>query len=254
VQWIDTASDYSLFDIDCIEGAETCVAVGGGANFGVVYMTRDGRTWKKVFTAMGSDAGIPFFNTVRFVNESNIWIGGEFGIPSTQTAEGLFYFSADGGHTWLEYPQLQPTVATIMSLAFVDGEGFATALTMQQDSNVLRYAQQPYFGYFEQKVCLDGTCAFLCQINTFPQGMCIPTQGGAVKVFCGEGALLISSYNTSTCVGTPQNSTEPLNTCLNSTQGNFFENICNGTSSRADPQVANARPSVQFAPPSMPPR
>lgn len=223
-------ADFSFNDIDCVD-ATTCIAVGSGDFFSNVYMMTDGTTWKQVFKVTGSNGtGIPLFNLVRFVNRSTIWIAGAFEIPSQQAQEGLFYFSKDGGKTFLAYPQLQPEVAAILALTFVDGDGFAAGVTTQQSSTVLKYADQPYYGYFEQVHCLTDSCNFLCESVLFPQGMCLQSSTGGLKAFCTPDNLEIKSYETTDCSGSFNTSTMPTGQCLNSTQGGplpFFENVCN---------------------------
>ena len=224
-------ADFSFNDIDCYD-ATTCIAVGSGDYLSNVYMTTDGSTWKQVFSVTGNNGtGIPLFSLVRFVNRSTIWIAGSFEMPATQSQEGLFYFSKDGGKTFLGYPQLQPEIAAILALTFTsDGTGFAAGFTMQQSSTVIKYADQPYYGYFEQVSCLTNGCNFLCEAVLFPQGMCLQSSTGGIKAFCTPNDLEIKAYETTDCSGSFNTSSMPLNQCLNSTNGGplpYFENVCN---------------------------
>ncbi len=234
---------FSFNDIDCYD-ANVCVAVGSGDVYSNIYMTTDGNTWKQVFKVTGSNGtGIPLFNLVRFVNRTTIWIAGAFEIPAQQAQEGLFYFSKDGGNTWLAYPTLQPEVAAILALTFVNGEGFAAGINQQQSSTVLRYADQPYYGFFEQVHCLTDSCNFLCEPVLFPQGMCLQSSTGGIKAFCTPTDLQIKSYDTTDCSGSFNTSSMPINQCLNSTGGGplpYFENVCN---SQFRPEQTIGRPS-----------
>jgi photosystem II stability/assembly factor-like uncharacterized protein len=236
-QLSEASSDYTLFDIDCLD-ANTCVAVGSGDLFSVVYMMTNGKTWSRAFKVSGNNnTGIPLMQIVRFVNRTDIWIGGSWQVPAQQAAEGLFYFSKDGGKTFLQYPTLQPEVAVVMAMTFVKGEGFATGITTEQSSTVLRYTNQPYYGYFEQVSCLTNSCSLLCQSTMFPQGMCLQSGGGGgVKAFCQTSGLSIQQYQTTDCSGSYTSSVSPINTCMNSTNGGpfpYFENVC-GSSFQAE--------------------
>ena len=239
-------TDFSFNDIACYD-AKTCIAVGSGDVFSNVYMTVDGSTWTEVFKLTGNNnSGIPLFSLVRFVNRTTIWIAGSFAMPVQQVEEGLFYFSKDGGKTWLAYPTLQPEVAAILGLTFIDGEGFAAGINQAQSSTILRYADQPYYGFFEQVNCLTDSCNFLCQSSLFPQGMCLQSTTGGVKAFCETNGLLIQSYETTDCSGSFNSSTAPINTCLNSTNGGplpFFENVCGSGFQREQTTV---RPSERL--------
>jgi photosystem II stability/assembly factor-like uncharacterized protein len=240
-------STFSFNDIDCFD-SDTCIAVGSGDYYSNIYMTTDGSSWKEVFKVTGNNnSGIPLFNWVKFVNRTTIWIAGAFELPAQQAQEGLFYFSKDGGSTWLQYPQLQPEVAAITALTFAaDGTGFAAGITTQQSSTVLRYADQPYYGYFEQIHCLTDACNFLCEPVLFPQGMCLQSSTGGIKAFCTSTDLAIQSYETTDCSGSYNSSSMPINQCLNSTQGGplpYFENVC---SSQFRTEQTTRRPSERI--------
>ena len=222
---------FTFLGIDCID-AEHCVMIGGNQMSSVVYMTSNGgQTWSEVYTVDANANGTVAFSAVAYVNASDIWIGGELGEEQTQTAIGVFYYSRDGGRTWFEYSNLQYAVATVMSLTFPSPTvGFATGITQEQSSSVLKYAPQPYYGYFAQKQCLTSGCDFLCEQMYFPQGMCLQSSTGGIVATCSSSGLEIKSYVTTGCIGSYNSSTAPINTCLQSSNGGalpYFENLCN---------------------------
>lgn len=237
-------ASFTFFGMDCMD-ANNCVLVGGNQLQSVVYMTNDGQTFREVYHVDANTNGTVFFNEVAYVNGSDIWIGAELGNPQTQSATGVFYYSRDGGHTWFEYAQLQYAVASIMSLSFpTPTVGFATGITQEQSSSVLKYAPQPYHGYFAQKQCISSGCDFLCEEMYFPQGLCMEAQGGAIIAMCTDTALEIKNYQTTSCVGAFNTTSAPLNQCLESSNGGplpYFENICNvGATRKAGPQRSKA--------------
>lgn len=222
-------ASFTFYTIDCLN-ATHCVMVGGNQIASVVYMTKDGSTFTEVFSVDGTANGTVLFNDVAYANATDIWVGAELGDSQTQTAIGVFYYSRDGGHTWFEYNNLQYAVATIMSISFPTATvGFATGITQEQSSSILKYAPQPYMGYFAQKQCISSTCNVLCEEAYFPQSLCMLAQNGSMTATCTADGLLVKSYVTTSCVGAFNSSTAPINTCLESNNGGplaYFENIC----------------------------
>jgi hypothetical protein len=70
-------------------------------------------------------------------------------------------------------------------------------------------------------------CSFLCQNMTFPQGVCIPAQGGSAMAFCHKDGIHQNMYSTTSCVGSYNATIQPIGKCLKDTQGTYFENFCN---------------------------
>jgi len=167
----------------------------------------------------------------------------------------LFYYSHDGGDSWTQGPQLA-NVAEITDMSFLSsGVGFATAMTIYDDSTVLRYTPggppgptptsppgptqppgptptQPA-GTFTQKVCTDAACSQGCQSNSFPTGQCLQTnEGNSAIVTCSSTELLETIYLLSTnCTGISLPSSMPLNQCLQLQGGQgYVENTCSSNS------------------------
>lgn len=222
-------ASFTFSGIDCLN-ATHCVMVGGNQLASVVYMTNDGTNFHEVFNVDGTANGTVLFNDVAYANGTDIWIGAELGDSQTQTAIGVFYYSRDGGKTWFEYNNLQYAVATIMSLSFPTATvGFATGITQEQSSSILKYAPQPYMGYFAQKQCISSTCNVLCEEMYFPQSLCMGATGGSMTATCTANGLEVKTYQTTSCVGAFNTSTAPVNQCLESNNGGplaYFENIC----------------------------
>lgn len=85
---------------------------------------------------------------------------------------------------------------------------------------------------FTQKVCTSSTCTSGCQSHTFPQGQCLQLQGGgSAKGKCSSEGLVMTEYPLSSdCSGFDIPSTQPVNQCVQDTQGSYLENICATTS------------------------
>ena len=87
-------------------------------------------------------------------------------------------------------------------------------------------------GTFSQKVCSDAKCSQGCQSNSFPEGQCIPVQGGgSIIALCIPPAApkeLNQTYysDSTTCTGASQNQIAPLNKCQQDSSGSYFENLC----------------------------
>jgi len=223
-------ASFSFSDIACLD-ANNCVAVGGNAFDSFVYQTKDGQTWNLVYTARSSGNTSVGFNQVAYANASDIWVGGLIADDAAQTAAGMFFYTRDGGRTWFQYTHLQYAVAEIITLTFPTATvGFAAGITQEQSSSILKYAPQPYYGYFAQKQCISNTCTAICEEAYFPQGLCMEATGGSIIATCTSAGLLVHSYETTSCVGAYNTSTAPVNTCLQSSNGGplgYFENLCN---------------------------
>ena len=87
-------------------------------------------------------------------------------------------------------------------------------------------------GTFTQKVCSDAKCSQGCQSNSFPEGQCIPVQGGgSIICLCAPSDApteLNQTYyqDSTTCTGASQNQISPLNKCQQDSSGSYFENLC----------------------------
>ena len=87
-------------------------------------------------------------------------------------------------------------------------------------------------GTFTQKVCSDAKCSKGCQSNSFPEGQCIPVQGGgSIVALCAPPKApteLNQTYyqDSTTCTGASQNQISPLNKCQQDSSGSYFENLC----------------------------
>jgi len=91
----------------------------------------------------------------------------------------------------------------------------------------------PAGGSFTQKQCTDSACASGCQSAAFPIGQCLQVSGGgsAQVSQCGSGGLVMKQWLFSTtCSGALHTtSTQPVDQCLQDTQGSYFENECGST-------------------------
>jgi len=221
---------YTFNNIKCHD-ATHCVVVGGGyadtATPGAnVFTTTNGRTFTKTLELPATQTTSIGINAAAYRTATEVWAAG--GSDTQTSGNGVFYVSHDSGMSWLQYSMLQPNIMQLMDVTFTpDGTGFANGITMFRTSTLLKYANQPFYGYFQQLNCPFAGCTFMCQAITFPQGMCLGTNGGSAKAFCTAQGLKQEIYTTTSCVGTPQIINQPVNTCLNGTDGSFFENLCN---------------------------
>lgn len=219
-------SSYTFAQIECTS-ATHCVAVGYGVVDGqtvsLIFLSTDGETFKQVYSIVSTQAESYGFQTVKFADAHEVWVGGSATIG--QANYGALWYSKDGGKTWKQYADLQPNIVMIFDLSFAAGVGFAVAMTELKTATILRYKLQYFDGYFVQSNCALAGCN-LCQNMTFPQGMCLPQQGGSVQAFCDNGQIVSQAYQTTSCVGSFNVTTMPINQCLNSTGGGFFENFC----------------------------
>jgi hypothetical protein len=130
-----------------------------------------------------------------------------------------------------------PNIVEVTGLSFVmssnGATGFATALTVSQTSTILRFDRVhvgpnpvPPAAYFNQVTCLVPGCSELCQAMEFPEYTCVPANSGSVMASCGATNLIQVAYNTTDCTGPSQTTKIPLNQCLTSTSGEYFEFQC----------------------------
>jgi hypothetical protein len=224
------STTYTLAQIDCIS-ANHCVTVGYGKNaqnqsLSVILTMMDGKTWNETAMLVNSPYN---FESVQFADAQEVWIGG--GYETQQSSAGAFYYSMDGGATWQAYANQIPNLVTVFDMSFTkDGTGFAVGMTEFKTSTILRYDKQSFAGYFTQLTCPFAGCT-LCEQVVFPQGMCLEAQGGSVVAYCNATSIEQRVYNTTSCIGPYDVVPMAINQCLNSTQGGFFENICNTTGS-----------------------
>jgi len=123
-----------------------------------------------------------------------------------------------------------------------DGKGFATAITIYDDSTILRYDPNgpPPPGYFKQLQCSAANCTGICQNSSFPQAMCLQlNNGGSAIATCTSTALVQQVFQTGDCTGSSTSSSMPLNVCQTS-DGSSFETFC--PSSQQDPEFADLPP------------
>jgi len=128
---------YYFNQIAC--GSEdVCVAVGESGAFhssvpGIHILTTQngGQTWNETLYVKGTEI---FLQAVQFISETEVWVAGGVGIA------GVFYYSSDGGITWVE--SKFPGFLLITDLAFPansGGDGWAVGLTDIGFGGLLRY-------------------------------------------------------------------------------------------------------------------
>lgn len=232
VQYQNDNANFAFSQIDCAS-ATHCVAVGTGNTLGaqtVIFQTTDGgQTWTQVLSVPITAGTQQLLYAIEFQDAQHVWAAGSL---DTQTSTaGLLYFSNDGGSTWSKYPYLQPDLYEIVDISFAGGVGYAAAMTEFKTATILKYANQPYYGYFTQAQCATSTCSFLCENITFPQGMCLTAQGGSVMAFCSPQGLEQRMYQTTSCVGSYNVTTQPVGQCLQGSGGTYFENFCDAGAS-----------------------
>ena len=230
------ATNFYFNAIDCLN-ATNCVVVGEGSGSGAgvhIYRTVDGQTWNQVYYKPYTSTQHYSLMTIR-ANNGRYFVGG--GMQTQTSAGSLILTSDDQGLTWVEENSV-PNVAAISSFSFTpSGYGFATGITIYQSSTILRYdptapgpsppqPPTPTIKMFIQEQCSDAACTVGCQNHSFPSGQCLPTSSGSALVTCGATTLDQQSFTTTDCSGPSTSSTMPLNQCLKSTTGNYFENIC----------------------------
>ena len=244
------ASNFYFNAIECVSSTN-CVAVGEGAVGVYIYRTTDGQTWKQVFFKAFSSTEEYSLMTVRANEHGHIFVGGSM---TTQTTGGsLIMTSVDEGLTWVIENSL-PNVAEVSDLSFTPGGyGFATAETIYDTTTILRYdplhpgptppqPPTPTIQTFSQMQCSDAACSVGCRNLTFSAGVCLPMNGGgSAIVTCGQTTLNQQTFQNSGCTGASTNSSMPLNQCLQSNAGGYFENICSNSMSVAAPMHAGKK-------------
>jgi len=224
-------STWAVTQVYCASTTH-CLAVGFDDSFSYVILTQDGKNWKIVLksppaTSTEEEAigAIGFAST----DGQTVWAGGAVdmqGPGGSAVGVGVFWKSTDGGSTWTQQPTQQPNLVAVMAIDFIGDIGFALALSEFQTSTILKYAKQSDYGFFVQSQCQGSGCFFLCQNASFPQGFCLQTQGGSALVFCSAAGLQQLNYETTSCQGDYKESTDPVNVCLNATDGSSYTNYC----------------------------
>eukprot|EP01013_Petalomonas_cantuscygni_P031024 TRINITY_DN57144_c0_g1_i1.p3 TRINITY_DN57144_c0_g1~~TRINITY_DN57144_c0_g1_i1.p3 ORF type:complete len:133 (-),score=21.86 TRINITY_DN57144_c0_g1_i1:185-541(-) len=82
---------------------------------------------------------------------------------------------------------------------------------------------------FYQLQCTDSSCSQNCRRITFPEGQCIPVEGGgSAKITCQTGSIKEEIWSNSDCSGTPAHTgSDQTGVCEKSTTpGTFYENVC----------------------------
>ena len=231
-----SATNFYFNAMDCISATQ-CVAVGEGfdANAaGHIFFTSDGINWKQVLLLPSTSSNVYSLMSVMYADANTVWAAGsvEQGIGSL----GLFVVSNDGGRTWTVTSTGLQNIGDVSDISFLaDGTGFATAITIYDDSTILRYGGSappgptpPPQASFTQMQCTDAACTQGCQNLTFAVGACLQVEGGGSAIVeCTTTQLTEQFFTASTtCQGASQNTTMALDTCLSSSSGNFFENFC----------------------------
>jgi hypothetical protein len=192
--------------IDCF-GAR-CVAVGEGfhQNPGAhIWVTSNGRDFVRSVFLESNSSGYFSLGAVRFRSATEVWVGGAF--DSDESVKGLLFFSVDGGATWRDHP-VPPSIGEITSIFFyMSGDGFATALTVFDDSTVLRYSigdgEKPPVApltpfirrkWFVQNQCREEHCS-TCSTRGFLEGKCYASSdGGHVKFVRDKSGTVLHVY------------------------------------------------------------
>jgi len=117
---------------------DVCVAVGESGAFdssvpGIhVLTTQDGgHTWNETLYVKGAGLSL---QAVQFLSETEVWVAGGIGIA------GIFYYSSDGGVSWVE--SKFPGFVLITDLAFPangNGDGYAVGFTDIGFGGLLKY-------------------------------------------------------------------------------------------------------------------
>ena len=235
---ISEATDFYFNAIDCIS-ATKCVAVAEGFNENAaarVYFTEDGQNFREVFRLNSTSSTAYSLMSVRYASATEVWAAGS--AEGELSSSGLIVVSKDGGKTWTIASENLANIGDITGLSFLEnGIGFATAVTIYQDSTILRYdpngpapgppTPAPPSYTFTQMVCSNSACSVGCQNVSLPTGQCLQVNGGgSAIVTCTTSALDEQVFQSSDCTGTSQSASMPLNQCLQDTSGNYLENFC----------------------------
>jgi hypothetical protein len=252
--WTSLFHDEGSFyfnGIDCIDETN-CIAVGegfgesGGKPGARVYQTTDGKTFKLI--NMVDTHGTESLMTAKMLSATEFWVGG------TQKSGALLQpmlalHSTDSGKTWTNEGS-NILGEMIMSWDWISPSlAYATTVNALQVSSLLKFtttkpspspgpgpgpAPAPG-GDFAQKDCSDTNCTQGCQEHAFPVGQCLQvTGGGSAKISsCTSAGMVQNIYTSSDCSGTPQTNTAAVDQCLKSSQGGYFENLCEGVAGSA---------------------
>jgi hypothetical protein len=88
-------------------------------------------------------------------------------------------------------------------------------------------------------VCDDFFCTVGCQGETFQQGTCLQTSGGGSAIgTCDANGLKLKIYSDASCTGSSQESTEPVDQCLQDQSGTYVYNVCTSSSDAKKPLSA----------------
>jgi hypothetical protein len=230
------AKNYYPNGIDCVS-ATHCVAVGEGFNEkagGHVWVTFDGLTFTETLHLKDNATGQFSIMSVRFNGDNEVWIGGSFESQSSST--GVIYFSQDGGQTWTPNEQLM-FIGEITDISFTpQGVGFATALTIFDDSTILRFdpsgpPQTPaptWNGPVSQVQCSDEQCSVNCTTITFSQDSCTGLNGGGSAIAQCKGGMLeqwVFPFNNN-CSGINEMQPMACGVCVQASNGGSFKTFC----------------------------
>jgi len=226
VTWTEQASfpNDLAAQIVC-KDASHCAVVAFNAAESKAIVTQDGATWTTTLVTEATETTFMAIQAFSYASGNTLWAAG----GKQESAGGgaaVFWQSEDNGQHWTQYPHEIPDVMALMSVSFTStGVGFALGISMFKTTTVLRYKSQTDYPFFTQKQCPVAGCTFLCQNAVFPQGMCLQAGGGSAKAYCTPAGLVQRAYNTTSCVGGFETFTQPVNVCINGTNG-FFENVC----------------------------
>ncbi|CUG87022.1 Hypothetical protein, putative [Bodo saltans] len=241
------AKDYYPNGIDCVS-ATHCVAVGEGFNEkagGHVWVTFDGLTFTETLHLKDNATGQFSIMSVKFNGENEVWVGGSFASQSTST--GLIYYSRDGGQTWAPHERLE-FIGEITDISFTsEGVGFATAVTIFQDSTILRYdpvgpPQTPaptWNGPISQVQCSDDNCSVNCTTITFAQDVCLTLNGGGSAISqCNSGMLEQWMFPfANNCTGLYEAQPAPCGVCIQASNNGSFATYCSAVPPGASENV-----------------
>jgi hypothetical protein len=90
----------------------------------------------------------------------------------------------------------------------------------------------PSGGTFTQEQCSDAACSVGCTNYTFQLNTCLQLSGGgSATAVCNSQGLLLTEYPLSTtCSGISVPDQMATNTCLQDSDGTYFENFCTPSS------------------------
>lgn len=245
--WVSQFSEASSFyfnGIECVSPTH-CFAVGEGMNAGAgvhIYSTTDGNNWKQIWHKPSTSTRAYSLMSISQNDKGHLFAAGS--VESQLGSNGYILVSVDGGKTWTEETPMA-NIAEITDLDFVAGGiGFGSAVTTFETSTILKYLPAhhgptvpppppgPTEATFTQMDCQNQQCSVGCHNVTFVAGQCLRVQGGgSAKVHCTATQLVQEFYQTQDCTGAAKPESMPLDQCLKSGSGGYFENFCNGAHS-----------------------